>query len=535
MGRRREKPLPAGVYERVYASGSVFYWITFVDQHGDRQRESGGETIAKAEALLRKRRREVQTGTYRPDGAEGGMLLADYVEPFLAHRTRRVKTVEDDRARLRDHIVPRLGDRPLAAIEPRDVEAFVLELVDADELAPKTVVNVHSTLAALLERARYEKLIDANPAHDLPAGTLPGAAPARDPLPFTRDEAQLLVFDRRIALERRVAHAMGAFCGARTGEIIGARWRDLDTDAPRLWRWSLRSQYDGKSLKGSSAKPGAPRDVPIHPRLRELLEEWRREGWPQHVRRHPRPDDLIVPREDGTMHSKESLGAKSVGRAARVVGIAMSGTAADGTTWSKDAHSFRRFFITTTQVDGAREEVVRRITHDGRPRGRIMQRYTVFPWETLCDAVSMLHLEPLAATVAELAPARRAAPGDDQPARHASGHAKDEAPGISMDSGGLGMEAPGVEEGAEVVGVRFAAVSGGGGRFAGVARTAGKPGGPRLVSSGISRVTSPSGSGAPVDVARVHEAIDLLSGIGHVLLADAVRDLLAELEKARTA
>jgi hypothetical protein len=177
---------------------------------------------------------------------------------------------------------------------------------------------------------------------------------------------------------------------ARLGEVVGMRWRDLDTDAPGLWRWALRTQYDGEALKTER-----PRDVPIHPELRRILEAWRREGWSRYMGRHPRPGDFVTPRLDGSCHSDASGGAKAVHRHAVKAGVEIDG---------RDFHSFRRWGITTARAGGADDRYLERITHNAK--GTMLDRYTYADWPELSRAVLSLRVELRVATVVEL---RRAA------------------------------------------------------------------------------------------------------------------------------
>jgi hypothetical protein len=72
----------------------------------------------------------------------------------------------------------------------------------------------------------------------------------------------------------------------------------------------------------------------------------------------------------------------------------------------RDAHSFRRTFVTLARTDGAPVDLVERVTHNAK--GAQIDGYTYFGWEALCSAVSVLKLG--AAYVAD-ASARRAAEG----------------------------------------------------------------------------------------------------------------------------
>ncbi len=416
MGRRRRNALPPGLYQR----GKVI-WCSFYDQCGERVQERAGATIEEAQRHLRDRERSVAAGTYQRSGGTGERTIETYARAWIEHRRAEgVRSVAREEQMLRDHITPHIGSVRLSELRPRDVAAWIRKL--AGSLSPKSIRNVHGVLSAMFARARFDELVSDNPAKGLPRGVLPKNTRSRKVGAWTRAECATLISHSAISDDRRVGYAVAVFTGARCGEVAGLRWRDIDTQATPLWRWALRTQYDGQPLKGHGREGGNPRDIPIHPELRALLELWKADGWARCMRRHPKPDDFVCPRETGAVHSKQSLGSKAIHRHAAVAGLSSEG---------RDFHSLRRAMITLCRTDGAREEILERITHNAS--GSMVDQYTYFGWEALCEAVSCLRLRPEV-----IAPA---IPLDARPAV---------TPAVT--SGGIGgkiaaiyMEAPGVE------------------------------------------------------------------------------------------
>jgi integrase len=383
MGRPRKAPLPRGIYQRELADGTPVYSISF--QFDGRQvQERVGSSLEEARRTKAERERQVAAGTYVPGLRSARYTVATYAPKYLAVvRAERRRSIDDIEQRLRDYVLPELGKFALADLQPRDVAAWVMKLRANPAHSPKTVHNIHGVLSAMLSLAHFERLIESNPAHGLRDGTLPKVHKRQVP-PWSRAELEALISDVRIPWDRRVAYAIVGFTGARLGECAGLRLRDLDRKARPLWMWRLETQYDGQPLKGDDG--GNPRCIPIHPELQAILEEWLRDGWVQFVARHPTPADFVVPREDGSVHSKESLGAKAVGRHASVIGIDRG---------DRDFHSFRRAFITLARTDGADKSVLERITHNAN--GEMIDGYTLYGWDTLCEAVSKLRLAPFRA------------------------------------------------------------------------------------------------------------------------------------------
>lgn len=513
MARPRKKPLPRGVHERRHASGRATYWIDFRDQTGTRRQEPGGSTIDDAVRLLADRRRAISEGTYQPGAGTGGQTLATYARTFAElRRAEGVRSADREEQLLRDHVLPTLGALRLDELRPRHVAAWVRAV---EGQSPKSILNAHGALSALLARARFEELIPDNPAKGLPRGVLPKNVRVREVGAWTRDELEILITHEAIPEDRRIAYAISAFTGARLGEVAGLRWSDLDVKATPLWRWALRTQYDRQPLKTDN-----PRDVPIHPELRALLAAWKLEGWPRMMCRHPRPDDLVVPRETPVrlereggvvlswLHSKESLGAKAVHRHAKLAGISSAG---------RDAHSFRRAMITCARVDGVREDMLEPITHNAS--GTMIDAYTYFGWADVCAELGKLRIAVRRnAAVIRLAPS---ANGD------ARGDAQENAPEILNDLGGSGMEAPGVEPWSGIDRPRISAVPGGRGRSGRTADRTSDPAIPSVIPGPVTRVTAGSRLSQLELEERGARAAELLAGIGEVLLGDAVTELLA--------
>ena len=435
MGRRRKQPLPRGIRERTYRSGKRAYWVSFVDATGKRVQEVGGTTIEEAKRLLAQRKREVDEGTYQRGGGTGEQTIATYAERWIElRRAEGVRAAHTEESILRTHIIPALGSVRLSTLRPRDVAKWIRGL-SRGPLAPKTIRNLHGVLSAMLSRARFDELIVDNPAKGLPRNVLPKDRRAREVGAWTRAEVETFISDERIPEDRRVGYAIAAFTGARVGEVAGMRWRDLDTDARPLWRWALRTQYDGRPLKTEH-----PRDVPIHPELQRILAAWRLDGWARLMCRVPKPDDFVLPRPAKgrgrrPQHSKvphhtyNSLGAKAVHRHAAKIGIDSTG---------RDFHSFRRAMITIARTDGARAELLERVTHNSA--GEMIDAYTYFGWEALCSAVSCMRVQ---VRRGEVIPLRRAAGEDTR--GDASGDARGARGGKPSGSSTLRMEAVGVE------------------------------------------------------------------------------------------
>lgn len=371
-----------GVFERRRRSGTVYY-VSFV-WNGHQVQERAGTDKRQALQLERQRKREVRDGTYRADKKSGSTTLVNYLDGWLqARRVRGIRTVADDEARLRMHVVPLIGTKRLDNITRKDVLDLVERLRSGGRLAPKTVRNVYGTLRTLLRDAVLEELIPIDPCV-LPRGALPSpremsSGTRRKPSVFSREEIRLLLTDERVPADRRILYALLFLTGMRHGEAVGRYWRDWDEFARPLGGLSVATQYRDEPLKTKT-----PRVVPVHPLLAELLSAWKCFGFKQFFLREPRPEDFIVPsrtwrcRISGTSHKGLQDDCAAIGIPGRRV------------------HDTRHTFISLARRDGARKDVLERITHNAA--GDIVDRYTTFDWAPLCEAVASLRLSlaPLA-------------------------------------------------------------------------------------------------------------------------------------------
>lgn len=183
------------------------------------------EALAWAEALARQADRERAAA-----GDRGPLTVRGYSERWIEQRRQLGLDAKNDGQRLRDHVLPVIGDLPLAAVRARDVAALIAGL-RATTLSPKTIRNVYAVTQALFRDAEIAGVIDRAPAkltrHQLPA------VPERDPTEaaasiYPLAELEALIGDWRVPLDRQVVYALAGICGCRHGEIAAALVRHVD-------------------------------------------------------------------------------------------------------------------------------------------------------------------------------------------------------------------------------------------------------------------------------------------------------------------
>ena len=175
-------------------------------------------------------------------------------------------SMQDFETHGRKRLLPAFGDSKLAQIDAdrvREWLADMVELVEAGELAPKTVNNARTCLSVACNAAVRRGLMPRNPCDDVP------------PLPLAQEEIDYLrlaeiepYLDACSECYRPLAETLLG-TGARISEAIALRWPDIDLEAGivRVYRQRARAASGTAPTKGRRFRP-----VQIGPRLCETLQ-----------------------------------------------------------------------------------------------------------------------------------------------------------------------------------------------------------------------------------------------------------------------
>lgn len=279
-------------------------WVLKTAPHW-RQTTLPREIRTKRQAEAEAARLVASGGVPAPRLASAGPTVGTVADDWLKLREARpdvsAGTLAANRAHLRAHILPTLGDRPLAELTVPELRLWVRGRRAL--VSPHYCRNVHTTLVVLLDDAIGEGWLDspANPARaqavraELPA---PRAAWGKK-VPRIADiaDVQRLLDCPAIPLERAARYALALTLGLRDGEIAGLRWRQLrlEGDRPQV-AIDVALAMHGKAGYASDGKlktDAAERTLPLHPAAVAALEEHRQEYWLPIVGRMPGPDDYV--------------------------------------------------------------------------------------------------------------------------------------------------------------------------------------------------------------------------------------------------
>ena len=356
-----------------------------VERQAANEREAAAASVAAPAAMLPTPERDETIAERIGSPAAAGMLtVRAYGEAWIKRRDE-VASVKDESTRLKLHVYPLIGHMAIAEVRPRHIRDLVNALKQktsesrkckGEKLAPRTVRHIYGLLRRMFKSAVIDEHIAASPVV-VEKNTLPkniDKDPAwRSTAIFERDELVMLISDERISLHRRIMNALEGLAGVRHGEAAGLRWRDYDPGCKPLGKLVVCRSYERDGTKTQMT-----REVPVHPTLATLLDAWKSDGWARTYKRSPKPEDLIVPTANFTARSAANT-LKQFKKELELLGLR-----------DRRGHDLRRTFITLAQVDGARRDVLKPLTHPGE--ADIVGLYTTFPWPTICAEVAKLRV-----------------------------------------------------------------------------------------------------------------------------------------------
>ncbi|HEX6677732.1 MAG TPA: site-specific integrase [Actinomycetes bacterium] len=229
----------------------------------------GGRTVDTADEardLAAEKRLEMRRGTWR--GRQRGRLpfatWADEWWETWAADDRSPTTLATAESRLRLHVRPWFGDRPIERVSPADVRRWQAHLMR--NTGPSTVAQCRSLARRIFQFAMDEGAIDANPVAKVPP-------PKRRADPeevfagakrraLTPEEAGRLLACFPLFWRDHVTALLGT--GLRFGELAGLRRRRVHLDRPLPVLEVGPTRYQAGRF-GSGFKPRPKSDAGIRP------------------------------------------------------------------------------------------------------------------------------------------------------------------------------------------------------------------------------------------------------------------------------
>ena len=185
--------------------------------------------------------------------AGDALPLGVYLDEWLQRRAPQLRpaTQENYRRTIGIYLAPHLGEVALGELDRLRLERFFTWLQACGgqrggRLSVRTVAYAHMVLASALKDAVLDGLLEANPARGvrLPRYDPQATELAEEPEVWTPQQARAFLAFVDDHDSRALWHlAIGT--GARRGELLGLRWRDVDLDAARIDVRRSLSMIDG--------------------------------------------------------------------------------------------------------------------------------------------------------------------------------------------------------------------------------------------------------------------------------------------------
>lgn len=199
------------------------------------------------------------------DPRRGSLRFSDWAEETEASRVHlRPATLIRDEASLRNHILPRFGDTPLARIDPASVRRWVADL-EVKGLAPATVHKTYQIFARIMQAAATDRLVTSSPCIGV---RLPRflAAQAR----FLSPDEIHSVAEAVIPRYRPMVLAAG-YTGLRFGELCALRVEHFDELRRRIRVEESLSEIGGRFHFGPPKSSASRRTISLPPFLVDTL------------------------------------------------------------------------------------------------------------------------------------------------------------------------------------------------------------------------------------------------------------------------
>ncbi|MCV7377646.1 site-specific integrase [Mycobacterium alsense] len=252
--------VPRGIRKRINSAGQPRYQVRYLVRDPDSpsgwvETSSTFASLREARAFKADRDGEAATGGRRFDPRLGRITLTRIWDQFAASKEPAVseKTWSGYTQHWELRISPRFGHLPVYEITRKDIQRFI----DGLKVGPWAKMSTLRLLRSILELAREDGRIHANPARGCSAGRLPA-----------RDRHRYLTATEVAAL----AAACGdqgdivtilAYTGLRWSELVGLRVGDVDLTARRLYVRQAAPEVEGRIVVGPPKTRAAVRAVPL--------------------------------------------------------------------------------------------------------------------------------------------------------------------------------------------------------------------------------------------------------------------------------
>ena len=260
-----------GVISRAGAGGKKLWYAYYRNPFTGKwkaEAPEGRSTKKNAEALLRKRQREIEDGVYSrcPD-----VGFSDFAQMWLERHGITLKpTTRDAYGRIvRRHLQPYFQNIPLKKINPTMCQNYVRGKDDDGEINSTTVNRTLAVLRKMLKDAVHWEYINRSPAEYVKG------------LRQTKYKTKILTVEQiQRLLETlpdgyRPLYATAMLTGLRQGELLALKWGDIDLEEGVVY---VNKTWHDQFGEGEPKSEASIRDVDMPTELVRILSEHKAHG-----------------------------------------------------------------------------------------------------------------------------------------------------------------------------------------------------------------------------------------------------------------
>lgn len=206
-----------------------------------------------------------------------------YMDVLIKRESRKLSTLGNREADLKNHILPIIGHIPIAKITTFQLDQLISDLkrVDGGQLAPSSKKVIYHTINGVMKKAVAWGYIDKNPLTGVECPTNKRCNVILKKADFQTIEEVKLVLE---ALKNepeywQVFFILDYYTGIRRGEIVGLEWSQVDFAKKRIYIEKSITAARGygvveDGLKTTSSERWISLPIPVMERLKEYKTYW---------------------------------------------------------------------------------------------------------------------------------------------------------------------------------------------------------------------------------------------------------------------